>query len=339
MNTNTYFFLNTENIKYYDDPQINKGDTPQSISNDWPNLPIEFQKDIDDVINLNGSLYFFKGSQYLKFDIAKAQIIDGPKPIVDGWPGLKGTGFENSIDAATELTANTVYFLKGKDCIDYTMSSHTANKKTISDRWGTTGKYSGFSENLDAVILWKNIAGSIIYLFKGNRYIRYNTKSNAIDGGPTAIQTYWHGVTFNKIQAAVSVDTDLLGSNSSGNCGGTCGTNNTGKHCIQLPHNVKFGLSAYVNTDIHQQTIKVYIDDQLADTLTGKGINSVLGFKTYLSGTGKVCIEITGNGKPCKLRYAYNTLDSKPGTTIIGAETGTANKYNDSVVVLIWPQA
>ncbi|WP_350306542.1 fucose-binding lectin II [Photorhabdus viridis] len=339
MNTSTYFFLNTENIKYYDDPQINKGDTPQPISNDWPNLPIEFQKDIDDVINLNGSLYFFKGSQYLKFDIAKAQIIDGPKPIVDGWPGLKSTGFENGIDAATELSTNTVCFFKGKDCIDYTVSSHTTNKKTISDQWGTTGKYSEFSENLDAVILWKSIAGSMIYLFKGNSYIRYNTQSNAIDGKPTAIQTYWHGVIFNKIQAAVSFDTDLLGSNSSGICGGICGANNTGKYCIQLPHNIKFGLSAYVNTDIHQQTIKVYIDDQLADTLTGKGVNSVLGFKTYSSGTGKVCIEIAGDGKPCKLRYANNPLDAKPGTTIIGAENGTANKYNDSVVVLIWPQA
>ncbi|NHB87409.1 fucose-binding lectin II [Photorhabdus tasmaniensis] len=339
MNSITYLFLNTENMIYNDTLNKSEANYPQPISNDWPNLPVEFQQNIDDVINLNGSLYFFKGSQYLKFDIAQAQVSDGPRPIADGWPGLRGTGFENGIDAATELTTNTICFFKGKDCIDYTMSSHTANKKTISDRWGTTGKYSGFSENLDAVILWKNITGSMIYLFKGNSYIRYNTKSNAIDGGPTTIQTYWHGVTFNKIQAAVSVDTDLLGSNSSGNCGGTCGTNNTGKYCFQLPQNIKFGLSAYVNTDIHQQTIKVYIDDQLADTLTGKGVNSVLGFKTYPSGTGKVCIEITSNGKPCKLRYAYNTLDAKPGTAIIAAETGTANKYNDSVVVLIWPQA
>ncbi|NHB94128.1 fucose-binding lectin II [Photorhabdus cinerea] len=340
MNSNTYLFLNSENIKYND--QLHKVHTgyPQPTSNDWPGLPIEFQRNIDDVINLNGYLYFFKGSQYLKFDIEKAQVSEGPKHILEGWPGLKGTEFENGIDAATEwvdTTQDIVCFFKGRDCIDYTVSSHKINKKTISARWGTTGKYAAFNAHLDAVVLWRNIAG-FIYLFKDDHYIRYNTSLNVIDSEPTLTKSSWPGVSFHNIQAAVSVDTDLLGSHNNISCGGTCGTNNTGKHCFQLPHNIKFGLSAYVNTNIHQQTVKVHIDDQLVDTLTSNGVSSILDFKTYFSGTGKVCIEIEGDGKPCKLRYAYNTLDKKPGTVIIGAENGTDNKYNDSVVVLIWPQ-
>ncbi|CEF28698.1 conserved hypothetical protein [Xenorhabdus nematophila str. Websteri] len=83
----------------------------------------------------------------------------------------------------------------------------------------------------------------------------------------------------------------------------------------------------------HQQTGKVYIDDFLVDTFTGKGTYT----KAYTSGTGKVCIEIIGDGKPCKLRYSYNTLDGKPGTVTIGAENDSNNNYNDSVVVLNWP--
>ncbi len=55
--------------------------------------------------------------------------------------------------------------------------------------------------------------------------------------------------------------------------------------------------------------------------------------KFYTSGTGKVCIEIEGNGKPYKLRY----FDKILGTAIIGAENGTNNNYNDSVVFLNWP--
>ncbi|MBS9426363.1 fucose-binding lectin II, partial [Photorhabdus caribbeanensis] len=307
MNTNTYLFLNSENIKYYDDPQINKGDTPQLISKDWPNLPVEFQRHIDDVINLNGYLYFFKGSQYLKFDIAKAQVSEGPRHIIEGWPGLRGTEFENGIDAATEFVdtkRDIVCFFKGRDCIDYTVSSHTISKKTISERWRATGKYAGFSENLDAVILWKNIAGSLIYLFKDSHYIQYNTQSNTIDIEPRLIQTYWPGVTFNKVQAAVSIDPDLLGSDrgNNGSCGGTCGTNDTGKYCFQLPQSIRFGLTAYSNTDIHRQTVKVYIDNLLVDTLTGKGTDNLMATKAYTSGTGKICIEIEGDGKPCKLR-------------------------------------
>ncbi|WP_420848363.1 fucose-binding lectin II [Photorhabdus namnaonensis] len=41
------------------------------------------------------------------------------------------------------------------------------------------------------------------------------------------------------------------------NCSGECGTNDTGKHCFQLPQSIRFGLTAYNNTNI-QQTVKVY---------------------------------------------------------------------------------
>ncbi|MCT8344480.1 MULTISPECIES: fucose-binding lectin II [Photorhabdus] len=344
MNTSSYLFLNSENIKYNEISGHNGvyAGYPQPVSKDWPNLPVEFQRHIDDVINLNGYLYFFKGSQYLKFDIAKARVAEGPKPIVEGWPGLIGTEFENGIDAATEWIdiktpdiTDVVCFFKGSECIDYTVSSHTINQKTISEKLGTTGKYSEFSTNLDAAILWRTRGYHYIFIFKGNSNIRFNLKLNAIDGGPTTPNKInWLGVTFNKIQAAVSVDTDLLGSQ---NCGGTCGNNDTGNYCFQLPQSTRFRLTAYTNTDVHQQTIKIYIDDILVDTLTGKGVDNLTATKSYSSGTGKICIEITGNGKPCKLRYSDNTLDGKPGSVIIGAESGTEGNYNDSVVVLNWP--
>ncbi|WP_448512308.1 fucose-binding lectin II [Photorhabdus laumondii] len=126
---------------------------------------------------------------------------------------------------------------------------------------------------------------------------------------------------------------DPCAPNKPSNCSGECGTNDTGKYCFQLPQSIRFGLIAYTNTAIHQQTVKVYIDDLLVDTFTGKGTDT----KAYTSGTGKICIEIIGDGKPCKLRYSYNTLDGKPGTVTIGAENDANNNYNDSVVVLNWP--
>ncbi|WP_445373916.1 fucose-binding lectin II [Photorhabdus tasmaniensis] len=131
--------------------------------------------------------------------------------------------------------------------------------------------------------------------------------------------------------------TDPCSPDKPSNCGGECGTNDTGKYCFQLPQSIRFGLTAYSNTDIYRQTVKVYIDDRLVDTLTGKGTDNLMATKAYTSGTGKICIEIEGNGKPCKLRYSYNTLEGKPGAVIIGAENGTNNNYNDSIVVLNWP--
>ncbi|MDB6373826.1 fucose-binding lectin II [Photorhabdus bodei] len=331
MNSHVYLFLNADNARYNEISKKSDIAYPQPINNDWPDLPIEFQRHIDDVINLNGYLYFFKGSQYVKFDIAKAKVIDGPKFIAEGWPGLKGTEFENGIDAATEFTTNIVCFFKGSDCIDYAVNSHTIKLNSISARWVITEQYKEFSANLDAAV---QRMYSRIDLFKGGNYIRFNLKSDAIDYGPAPISHYTGG-PFNKIQAAVSIDPDLLGSDrgNNGSCSGTCGTNDTGKHCFQLPQSIRFGLIAYTNTTTHQQTVKVYIDDLLVDTFTGKGTDT----KAYTSGTGKVCIEIIGDGKPCKLRYSYNTLDGKPGTVTIGAENDANNNYNDSVVVLNWP--
>lgn len=130
------------------------------------------------------------------------------------------------------------------------------------------------------------------------------------------------------------------------NCGckGSCGEDNSGKHCFKLPPNTTFGLTAYANTDAHKQTVKLYIDDNLVDTYNGKGLNNTpmnnsdgKNTKVYHSGAGNVCVQVEGDGKPCKLRYSDNTLDGKPGFATIGAESGSDDDYNDSVVVLNWP--
>ncbi|CAQ85934.1 MULTISPECIES: fucose-binding lectin II [Photorhabdus] len=338
MNLHVYLFLNADNGRFNEISHKSDQNYPQPISNDWPDLPVEFQRHIDDVINLNGYLYFFKGSQYLKFNIAKAKVTDGPKFIADGWPGLKGTEFENGIDAAIELTTNIVCFFKGSDCIDYAVNSHTIKRKSISDRWKITKTYPAFSKNLDAAA-WRKTHQSnpSIAFFKDNQDLGFYPQSHVIAYGPAPVSN--HVAAFKTTQAAVLIDTDLLGSDrgNHGGCSGTCGTNDTGKHCFQLPQSIRFGLTAYSNTDIYRQTVKVYIDDLLVDTLTGKGTDNLMATKAYTSGKGKVCIEIEGDGKPCKLRYAYNTLDGKPGSVIIGAENDSNNNYNDSVVVLNWP--
>ncbi|MCA6221231.1 fucose-binding lectin II [Photorhabdus antumapuensis] len=191
----------------------------------------------------------------------------------------------------------------------------------------------------------------------------YSTKENIIEGAIISLYNRWgnkgflnsygnankpntlYGVSLsgNSTRKTIKVDqwkmekiNDPCPPTNPSNCGGECGTNDTGKHCFQLPKNILFGLTAYNNTSI-QQTVKVYIDDLLVDTLTGKGTINPMAIKTYTSGTGKVCIAIEGDGKPSKLRYFDNTLDGKPGTAIIGAENGTNNNYNDCVVMLNWP--
>ncbi len=106
-------------------------------------------------------------------------------------------------------------------------------------------------------------------------------------------------------------------------CGGSCGEVTDGKQCFVIPPNIKFGVTALINA-VHKQTIKLFIDDQLTDTLTGAGLNdAALGTKVYSSGKGNVCVAIEANGKPLKLRFADNPLAGKPDIAVVGAEDGT----------------
>lgn len=220
MNLKGYLFNGSDNTRY--DSKNNKADAnyPAVMSKDWPGLPSEFQSDLDDVVNLNDALFFFKGSKYLKFDIKKAKVVEGPKAIVEGWPALKEFGFETGVDAATEWAvwgegtsepnAEYVLFFKGDQCVTYNLSSHVADKKAITDKFPDLKKsaYGDFSRDLDTVLLWNNEKA---YFFKGDEYIRYDLKTNVFDMNPTAISKYWNGVAQHKIQASVLFDLSILG--------------------------------------------------------------------------------------------------------------------------------
>jgi len=222
-----HFFLNLQYQRF--ENSLNKATPPQAIASDipWDSLPPEFQSDIDDVINISSSkdstalLCFFKGSKYLKYDIKKAQPVGQPAEISEGWPGLKGTGFDKGIDAASEWAvwegsastpdASTIMFFKGDQFISCTPEGNKIEQKPISElckdfKSGTNKKYSA---DLDCVLLWCN---ETAYFFQEGEYIRYNLKTGRIDKTEIAISTYWHNVSFSKIQAAVLFDETLLAS-------------------------------------------------------------------------------------------------------------------------------
>ena len=52
----------------------------------------------------NGKVYFFKGPNYLRYDIADDRAEPGyPLPIADHWPGLGSSGPDSSVRAAVDL--------------------------------------------------------------------------------------------------------------------------------------------------------------------------------------------------------------------------------------------
>lgn len=338
MATTTYFFNNNDNIKYNDVLDRMVDGFPIRTSINWQSLPLDFQINIDDIINANDYLYFFKKDKYIKFSLIHEEVVEGPALITHGWPGLAGTGFEAGIDAAAEWpdvndrsSIKTVLFTKGSVCIVYNLNDNTIKKTDIATQFAA-GKYPEYCSDLDTIHVWKSINASHAYLFKGNSYIRFSLNNNIIDIGPQVINRFWHGVSFTQIKASVSIENDIMGSCCQ------CGTVENGRYDFQISPDTEFGLIAYANSK-RQQTVSVYVDDQLVDVFMGKGdSNTVIGIRTYLSGGGNIGIQIQKEGaEPGRLNFCNNRLDSKARSITVGTQNDTDNGVPDCTVIINTP--
>jgi mannose-binding lectin len=338
MATSTYLFNHNENTKYNDVLDYAVIGYPIRISINWQSLPLNFQSDIDDIINANDYLYFFKKDKYIKFSLIHEAVVAGPAPIIDGWPGLAGTGFEAGIDAAAEWPdvndrshIKTVLFTKDSDCILYNLEDNTIKKTDISTQLNISA-FPYFCSDLDSINVWKSIDAKFAYIFKGEYNIRYNFSTNTIDTSTTVISKNWHGVNFTEVQAAVSVDNDVMGSCC------RCGEVENGQYDFQIPPDTEFGLIAYANSE-RQQTVSVYVDDQLVDAFSGKGDgNTIIGIRTYPSGTGKISIHMQKEGaEPGRLNFSYNRLDRKSSSITISSESDAENGVPDCTVIINTP--
>lgn len=102
-NGKVYFFKDAEYVRYdIASDAVDLGPTP--IATGWPALPPDFQNGIQAAVNWgNGKTYFFKGDQYLRYDIANDQPDFAPRSIAAGWPALPA-GFQSGLQAALNWT-------------------------------------------------------------------------------------------------------------------------------------------------------------------------------------------------------------------------------------------
>ncbi len=151
-----------------------------------------------DAVNWNERYcYFFKGSQYYNYNIAKDAVETGyPKPIQGNWAGVTF----DQIDAAVNWGNGYAYFFRGSQYIKYNIAQDKAEAgypKPIQGNW--TGL---FTSDIDAAVNWGN---GFAYFFKGSQYVKYDiAQDKVVAGYPRPIQGNWNGLTFNRIDAALS---------------------------------------------------------------------------------------------------------------------------------------
>jgi Hemopexin/Astacin (Peptidase family M12A) len=95
-NGKAYFFRGPNYMRY--DIATDKVDSgyPKAITGNWPGFPAGFAAGINAaVVWNNGKAYFFKGSEYIRYDIATGKVDSGyPKAIAGNWPGLWASGID-----------------------------------------------------------------------------------------------------------------------------------------------------------------------------------------------------------------------------------------------------
>jgi len=143
-------------------------DEPKLITNLWVSLSnIKGFESVDATLFLSekNQLFFFKRNHYICLDSETNQLDVGPRPIAEGWPGVK---FDR-IDATLRTDRESVYFFMGDQYIRYNLPENRVDSgypKLISEGWdGIT------FDRIDAAIAWED---GKAYFFKGNEYICYN---------------------------------------------------------------------------------------------------------------------------------------------------------------------
>jgi hypothetical protein len=197
-NDSVYFLKGSQYSRYNVKADRVDSGYPKPIAGNWPGFPASFAAGVSaGLMWTNGKAYFFKGGEYIRYDVATDQVDAGyPHPIAGNWPGL----FTSNIDAGLVWNNGKAYFFRGGEYIRYDIATDKADAgypHPIAGNW--PGFPASFAVGVDAAVMWNN---GKAYFFKGSEYLRYDVATDRVDAGyPKPIQGNWPGLFSSSIDA------------------------------------------------------------------------------------------------------------------------------------------
>lgn len=184
-NGTAFFFHGGSYLKYdIAKDQVFPGYPAPLNSSRWKGWPASWNSGVDAAINWgNGKVYFFKGPEYLRYDIASDQVDPNyPRALnSSNWPGWP-SGWETGIDAAVNWTFGHAYFFKKNHYIRYVMSpapDHVDGSPQLLDAAHWSGWPATWTTGIDAAVVWDSG-----YLGVGNHLV--------IEHADGTFGVYWH---------------------------------------------------------------------------------------------------------------------------------------------------
>lgn len=179
------YFLRGDRVERFDyqTDRVSSG-YPRLIAEQWPDLA-RFQggaRDIEAAFNAgNGKAYFFKGSQFLRYDLESNKADSGyPQSIAAAWPDLERfRRGARDLDAALAVSEQEIYFFQGSQFIRYDLKAGRAAADyplEISDL--TWPGLAVWPLGIDAAVRRDS---ETAYLFNGHEYIRFSLKRHEAD--------------------------------------------------------------------------------------------------------------------------------------------------------------
>ncbi len=161
----------------------------RTAGENWPGFAqAGFKSDVDAAIDWgNGKMYFFRGANYVRYDIDADSVDAGyPLPIAGHWPGMDKGEFDQGIDAAINWGNGKAYFFRGANYVRYDIDADSVDAGyplPIAGNWSGMDK-GGFDQGVRAAINWGN---GKAYFFRGRHYVRYDIDADSVDAGYPAL--------------------------------------------------------------------------------------------------------------------------------------------------------
>lgn len=188
-NGKIYFFNGAQYTRYDVAKDRTDSGYPASIAPNWHNWPAAWTDGIDAGLDWgNGKAYIFRGSQYIRYDIATDRVDPGyPAPIAGNWGNWPATW--TSVDASVRWPNGKVYFFRGYEYLRYDIATDRVDPGYPAP---IAGNWPGLIGNIDYGFVHPN---GKAYFFGRKQYQRYNVATDRVEA-TLPIVGIWPGVPF-----------------------------------------------------------------------------------------------------------------------------------------------